>query len=47
MTIKLDKDDAKTDLQLDDEIEQSIGTIHNLMQDRQELAKKKTVWNMH
>lgn len=41
LTIKLNEDVAETDLQLQDEIEPSIGTIHKLMQDRQELAKKK------
>lgn len=41
LTIKLNEDDAKTDLQLEDAIEPSIKTIHKLMQDRQELAKKK------
>lgn len=41
LTIKLNEDGAETDLQLQDEIEPSIGTIHKLMHDRQELAKKK------
>lgn len=40
LTIKLNEDGAETDLELHDEIEPSFGTIHKLMQDRQELAKK-------
>lgn len=38
--IKLNEDGAETDLELHDEIEPSFGTIHKLMQDRQELAIK-------
>lgn len=41
LTINLNEDSMETDFELQNEIEPSIGTINKLMQERQELAKKK------